>query len=188
MRGAEVVVHLAATSDETPFVESLVPHNIIGTYNVLQAALDCGVQRVIFASSCAAVGARRDWQEVPDERVETDQPPRPHKLYGVSKVCGEVLRRYFFDKHALEFIAIRIGAFGPYKAPEKAREGYGDLWLSPRDCTSLFRRAIEKPGVGYAIVNGTSRTIFEHLSLASAREILGWEPQDDGHPLPENEN
>lgn len=56
MSGVDVVVHLAATSDEAPFVEQLVGPNIIGVYNVLEAARLEKVRRVVFASSIQAVG------------------------------------------------------------------------------------------------------------------------------------
>src|SRR4051794_34050121 len=51
MTGCDVVVHLAATSDEAPFVEQLVPNNVVGMYNVVEAARQAGVRRMVFASS-----------------------------------------------------------------------------------------------------------------------------------------
>ena len=175
MKGCEVVVHLAATSDEAPFVEILVPNNVIGVYNVLEAAHLEGVRRVVFASTVQAVAGNLS-AEVPFENQAT---PRPNTLYGVTKVLGETMGRWYHDKHGLEFIAIRIGAFQPYDSPHFAKPWCRELWLSPRDAASLFRAAIETPGIGYAIVNGTSKTFVEKLSLRPAREILGWKPQDD---------
>ena len=55
MAGCDTVVHLAATSDEAPFVEELVPNNVIGLYNVFEAARAAGVKRVVFASTVQAV-------------------------------------------------------------------------------------------------------------------------------------
>jgi uronate dehydrogenase len=175
MKGREVVVHLAATSDEAPFVETLVPNNVIGVYNVLEAAHLEGVRRVIFASTIQAVGGNLS-ADVP---FENQAPPRPSTLYGVTKVLGETMGRWYHDKRGLEFIAIRIGAFQPYDSPYFAKQWGRELWLSPRDAATLFRAAIETPDIGYAIVNGTSNTFAEKLSLRPARDILGWEPQDD---------
>ena len=177
MRGVDVVVHLAATSDEAPFVEQLVPNNVIGLYNVLEAARLENVRRVVFASSIQAVGAGlRQGQP-----LETDTIPRHNSLYGATKVLGETMGRWYHDKHGLEFIAVRIGGFQPYDSPYLARREHWvfGIWLSPRDAAALIGRAIETPGVGYAIVNGTSKTKHQVLSLESAREILGYEPQDD---------
>ena len=174
MRNAEVAVHLAAKSDEAPFVEELVPPNVIGVYNLLEAARLEGVRRVVFASSVQAVG--RGMGEAP---LETDVLPRPSTLYGATKILAEAMGRFYHDKHGLEFIAIRIGAFEPYDSPKLSRRGFREIWLSPRDAVALFRAAIETSNVGYALVNGTSLTERERLSLRSAREILGYEPQDD---------
>ena len=91
--------------------------------------------------------------------------------------------RWFHDKHGLEFIAIRIGAFQPPDSPLFEKIWCRELCLSPRDAVSLFRAAIETPKVGYAVVNGTSKTLREKLSLRPAREILGWQPQDDARDV-----
>jgi nucleoside-diphosphate-sugar epimerase len=176
MRGCEVVVHLAATSDEAPFVEKLVPNNVIGLYNVLEAARLEKVRRVVFASSIHAMSFNLKGQETP---VETDELPRPGTLYGATKVLGETLGRWFHDTHQLEFVALRIGAFQPYDSPWLAENKASDIWLSPRDAATLFQKAIEAPGIGYAIVNGTSKTTRERMSLQSAQDLLGYEPADD---------
>ena len=175
MRGADVVVHLAATSDEAPFVEELVGPNVIGLYNVLQAAHLEKVRRVVFASSIQAVGAGRRDKTQPLDVVSL---PHPSTLYGVTKVLGETMGRYYHDKHGMEFIALRIGAFEPYDSPNLRHGGYRGIWLSPRDAAGIFRAAIETEGIGYAIVNATSRTPTERMDLQPARDILGWEPQE----------
>lgn len=176
MRGVDVVVHLAATSDEAPFVEKLVPNNVIGLYNVFEAARLEGVRRIVFASSIQAVG--RALNKSP---LETDALPRPVTLYGATKAFGETVGRWYHDTHGLEFVAVRVGGFQPYDSEFLSRQAHWvfGIWLSPRDAVELFSRAIETPEVGYAIVNGTSKTKREVLSLQSAREILGYEPQDD---------
>lgn len=177
MTDCDVVVHLAATSDEAPFVEQLVPNNVVGVYNVFEAARQSGVRRIVFASTCQTCSFK--WRE--REKVSPLDPPRPSSLYGATKVLGEAMGRWFHDKHGLEFIAIRIGAFQPYDS-EWLHKGWGkDIWLSPRDCVQLFSLAIEKPDVGYAIVNGTSRTVIERMSLDETRAVLGYEPQDDAN-------
>lgn len=176
MCGCEVVVHLAATSDEAPFVENLVPNNVIGLYNVFEAARLEKVRRIVFASSIQAMGYNLRNQDTP---VETDELARPSTLYGATKALGETMGRWFHDKHQMEFVSLRVGAFQPYDSLWLAENKASDIWLSPRDAASLFQKAIETPNVGYAIVNGTSKTTRERMSLASARSILGYEPQDD---------
>lgn len=176
MEGAEVLVHFAAQPDEAPFIEQLVPPNVIGCYNAFQAAAEAGVKRIVFASTVQTVAA------YPGEHtpIEITDPPRPVSLYGATKVFGEVMGRWYYDRHGIEFVGLRIGGFQDYDSPHlRGHRGLRDIWLSPRDCAALMRRAIEQPGVGYALVFGTSRTGQERLSLAPAREILGFVPQDD---------
>ena len=184
MRGVDVVVHLAATSDEAPFIEKLVEPNVIGVYNVLEAARLENVRRVVFASSIQAVsfGGRGDARP-----LDVVSLPRPSSLYGVTKVLGETMGRFYHDKHGLEFIALRIGAFEPYDSPKLQKEGYRNIWLSPRDAASIFCAAIEKEGIGYGIANATSRTPNERMALQPARDLLGWQPQQTVADIPGNE-
>lgn len=173
MRGVEVVLHLAATSDEAPFLEELVPNNIEGLYNVLVAAHEEGVRRVVFTSSVQAVG---DHLRQASEPAET-HINAPNSLYGITKIFGELLGEWFHKRRNLEFVAIRLGWF---ERSERVTPGHGinNIWISPADSVRLFQCAIEAPNVGFAVVNGTSITPRESLSLESARKILGYEPQD----------
>lgn len=183
MQGVEAVIHLAATSDEASFVEKLVPNNVVGLYNTFEAARQAGVKRLVFASTCQTMSAYRGQQE---QTLTTTDPPRPGTLYGATKVLGEVMGRWFHDKHQIEFVGIRIGWFLPYDAPRlrDPKRGARNLWLSPRDAASLFIRAVEKENVGYALVYGTSKTVTEQFSLREGRELLDWEPADDVADIP----
>jgi uronate dehydrogenase len=175
MKGIDVLVHLAATSDEASFPKELLPNNILGVYNAFQAAYKAGVKRIVFASSCQAVTMYPG-----DEQVQISQPVRPGSIYGVTKVFGEVLGRYYHDRFGIEFAGLRLGAFAPYDDPYLERPSWlWRLWLSPRDAVSLFRCAVERPQIGYALVFGTSRTKPEFLSLKPARDCLGFVPHDD---------
>lgn len=176
LAGVEVLVHLAA--EPYPFAEwtkDLVQPNIVGAQRTFQAAQEAGVRRIVYASSCHTV-LGYPW----DKTVGVNAMPCPATIYGVSKHFGEVLGRYYHDRHKLEFIAIRIGAFVPTDSPAIRKPGEcRRLWLSPRDGAAIFQAALEKPGIGYAIVFGTSITDFEFLSLREAREVLGYVPMDD---------
>ena len=174
LRGIEVVVHLAATSDEAPFTEELLPNNIAGFYNLLEAAHAEGVRRVVFASSVQTVWDEFDRAQAP---IETEINA-PCSLYGVSKVFGETLGGWFHRHRGLEFVAVRLGWFEE-TAKLEPNAWINNVWISPGDCARLFRRAIETPAVGFLVVNGTSKTPREILSLRSAREQLGYEPCDE---------
>ena len=113
-------------------------------------------------------------------RTGTSEPPSPITTYGVTKVFGEILGRHYHDQRGLEFIAIRIGAFQPYDSQWlKAERGPHNVWLSPKDLVQILTLAIEKEGIGYEVVNATSKPRREHLSLDEARAVLGYEPVDD---------
>jgi uronate dehydrogenase len=175
MEGFDVLVHLAAVSWEAPFVADLVPANIVGAYNIFQAAKEAGVRRIVYASTCHVVHVK-----TATHMIDTDAPLQPDSLYGASKAFGEVLGRYYHDRFGIEFVAIRIGWLLPYDAPELRTSDFTRrIWLSPRDGIALFRLAIEKPRIGCAVVHGTSLTSQEILSLRSARDLLGYDPQDD---------
>ena len=175
MDGFDVLVHLAAVSWEAPFVEELVPANIVGAYNIFQAAKEAGVRRIVYASTCHVVQVK-----AATHTIDADAPLQPNSLYGASKAFGEALGRYYHDRFGIEFVAIRIGWLLPYDDPElRTNDFKRRTWLSHRDGIALFRLAIEKPGIGCAVVHGTSLTAEEILSLRSARDLLGYDPQDD---------
>jgi uronate dehydrogenase len=179
MEGMDTVVHLAATPTEAPFHENLVPNNIVGVYHTYEAARAAGVKRIVFASTVQVV------TNYPrDKKVEIEELPCPLSVYGATKYFGEVLGRWFYDKHGIEFVGVRIGWFldptnekhqNLLRNNEEARL----LYFTPNDAAQLFRRAIETENIGFAVVFGTSKTEREWLSLRLARELLGYEPQDD---------
>ena len=173
MQGVDVVLHLAATSDEAPFLEELVPNNIEGLYNLMEAAHAEGVRRVVFASSVQAVW---DQLEKTGQPLETDVLS-PCSLYGVSKIFGEVLGEWYHRYRGIEFVAVRLSWFQETERVE-TDAWINNVWISPADTRLLFQCAIEAPNVGYAIVNGTSRAPKTLLSLESARRVLNYEPQD----------
>lgn len=181
MAGVDVVVHLAATSDEAPFLEQLVPNNVVGLYHVFESARAAGVRRIVYASTVQTVGFNPD-RGVP---IAIDEPPHSVSLYGATKILGEAMGRWYHDKHKMEFIGVRIGAFQPYdSAVLRTSRGFRSVWLSPRDAVGLFTRAIEKEGIGYGLVFGTSITSRERLDRRPMKDLLDFEPQDDVAAIP----
>jgi NAD+ dependent glucose-6-phosphate dehydrogenase len=178
------VVHLAASPAVDASWSDVLRNNVIGTRNVFEAARAHGVERVVFASSNHAVGMYEldaapeiyalDDTRVIDESVE----PRPDSLYGVSKVFGEALGRFYADIHGLRVVCLRIGAVrrddDPCKAAE--RERLRALWLSQRDCAELIASVLDAD-VRFAIVYGISDNPRQFFSLGGAR-ALGFEPRD----------
>ena len=175
MEGIETVIHLAATPNDAPFMEKLLPDNIIGVYRVFEAAQAAGVRRMVFASTCQTVFGYDHGLT-----VSALDPIRPRSLYAVTKGFGEILGRRYYEVYGMEFLGVRIGAFTGYgDARLRTVDEVRRLWLSPRDAVTFFVRAIETRDIGYAVVFATSKTDPEYLGRASAREVLGFEPQDD---------
>lgn len=204
--GIDAVVHLAASSSiESPW-ENVLPNNLIGTYNVFEAARQAGVRTVVFASSNHAVGmfevrGKPDLYELEDPRVyDHTIEIRPDSLYGVSKAYGEALGRFYMEQHGMRVICLRIGAVraddNPYSpdnigsprplleplTPEQRRNRMRAMWMSRRDCVQLIQRSIEAEDVPWAIVYGISNNPRQFWDLSHAREVLGFEPED-GAPV-----
>ena len=173
--GIDVVLHLAGDPSPSATWDSLLPVNVVGTYNAFAAAKHCGVRRVVYASSIHAVSGYPG-----DVQVGPDFPVNPGDLYGVSKCFGEALGRYMAEREGVACVAVRIGAFQPRSA---ARDEDGvkmmDAYVSRRDLNDLLQRAVEADHLKWAVVNGLSDNHFKRLDITSARELLGYAPRDD---------
>jgi len=93
--GVDAVVHLAAIPDPEASWERLLPVNVVGVYQVAQAAVSCGVRRLVLASSLHAVSAVSD-----QTQVRVGDPPRPGNLYGATKAWAEALGAWGWGHHA----------------------------------------------------------------------------------------
>ncbi len=105
MRGVQRVYHLAAQSNVLGAVTDTdysFTSNVVGTYNVLVAARDAGVERVIFTSS------REVYGEVEQLPVAEDRRMDPKNAYGASKVAGEVYCRTFQNTYGLDVSVLRL--------------------------------------------------------------------------------
>ena len=173
--GIDTVVHLAANPDPSATWDSLLQDNIIGTYNVMVAAKATGCRRLIYASSIHAVSGY-----LPDVQVKTSEPINPGDLYGVTKCFGEAMGRYMAEQEGLSVIALRIGAFQPRESA-LGEQGVSmlDAWVSQRDLHQLIERCIDVENIKFAIFHGLSNNRFKRLDISDAREIVGYDPQDD---------
>ena len=144
--GVEGVVHLGGFSVEGPW-ETILNANIVGCYNMFEAARRRGVKRVVFASSNHAVGyyPRR-------RKIGVDEPVRPDSRYGVSKAFGEALAAMYAYKHGLRVTCLRIGNFGDAPADRRRLS----IWLAPQDLLQLIRIGLEHPDIRYEIFYGAS--------------------------------
>lgn len=165
--GVDGVVHLGGMAVENDW-EVILNSNLIGCYNLFEAARRQGVERVVFASSNHAVGFYRR-----DETIDHRVPVKPDSRYGVSKAFGEALGSLYADKYGLRVFCIRIGNVAD-KPADKRRLS---IWISPRDITQLVRIGLEHPEIRYEIVYGVSDNARSWYDNANAHR-LGYRPED----------
>jgi len=113
--GADYVLHQAALPSVPRSVANpLETHEncVTGTLNVLLAARDAGVKRVVYAASSSAYG------DVVGDFKDESMPPRPMSPYGVAKLAGEYYCQAFTEVYGLETVALRyFNVFGPRQDP-----------------------------------------------------------------------
>jgi uronate dehydrogenase len=165
--GVDAVVHLGGVSTEQPF-EPVLAANVVGVYNLYEAARRHGVRRIVFASSNHVTGFYRQ-----DEVVSPADPVRPDGLYGLSKAWGENLSRFYFDRYGIETACLRIGS----SFPEPKDRRMLATWLSYDDLERLVRACLTAPVVGHSIVYGMSDNTTTWWDNTQASH-LGFRPQD----------
>ena len=173
--GIDAVVHLAAVPDPDASWEQLLPANVVGAFEVARAAGECGVRRLVLASSLQAASATPAGTQ-----IRSADPPRPANLYGATKAWAEALGSWVAATTATSVVALRIGYFavdrpdaGAVSAAERA------AWLSPRDAAELIRAAVEAEGFDFVVANGTSANRYLRADLEDTIRLLGYHPQDD---------
>ncbi len=180
--GTQVVINLAATPDVADFVTELVPNNVVGPWNLLEAAVAEKVGRVVLASSCRVVHGL-SWEGV----LGVDDPAGPPDGYGLTKEFGERMGAFFARRHGLAVIAARFGFFcrDQREFHEAGRHGRS-VYLSWDDCARFTEAVVATPWLGYHIVFVVGADGAAHYDLDPGRRLLGWEPRDrypSGTPL-----
>ncbi|NHZ91394.1 NAD-dependent epimerase/dehydratase family protein [Massilia sp. CCM 8733] len=182
--GVHTVLHLAADPlPDADFHASLLPTNIIGSYNVFLAAKAQGCRRVVFASSAQAV------EGYPlDVQVQENMAPRPKNMYGVSKAFGEALASLFADVgDPLVTVAVRIANVAAFHAGERYSARDVAAFISARDVVHLLARCIDADLSGFTVVHGVSDNRYKRLAIERTRSVLDYRPRDDAFALLEGE-
>jgi nucleoside-diphosphate-sugar epimerase len=175
-QGMDAVVHLAADpSPAADFYGSLLDNNIKGAYNIFRAAADQGCQRVVYASSIQII------EGYPlDVQAGSEMPVKPVNMYGACKAFGEATAHYFAAVEKLSSLVVRIGN---YQGNSDSMEADGrrlSAWISERDMNQLIERCIEAPAdLKFGIFQAVSDNRFKRMDITSAREKVGYAPQDD---------
>jgi len=172
LEGIHAVVHLGGISTEQPF-DAILQANIVGTYNLYEAARQQGTRRIVFASSNHVTGFYRQ-----DEVVDPTMPVRPDSYYGLSKAFGENLSRFYWDRYGIETVCLRIGS----SFPEPKDRRMLASWLSYDDLERLVVASLTAPMAGHTIVYGVSDNAASWWDNTPARH-LGYRPQDSSEPF-----
>ena len=173
--GVDAIVHLAAVPDPDAPWQDLLPANVIGAYTVARAAIDCGVRRLVLASSLHAVSG------LPAQtQTRAADQARPANLYGATKVWAEALGSWVAATSATTVVALRIGYFSPNRPTAEAVSPTDrSAWLSPRDAAELVRAAVEADGVDFVVADGVSANRYPKADVSRTVARMGYQPLDD---------
>lgn len=211
VEGMDAVIHLAGCPRTDGTWPEVLRNNVIGTYNAVEAAAAAGVERFVFASTNHVVGMYEVENEPDvyaadfDLTVDHTAPFRPDSYYGVSKLLGEGLGRYYVEhpdhEHPRRFYALRICGVRhpewdhPYGDAERGvEEGRWDrgsaayeravargkaMWASRRDFARLVDCCLTDASVEFGVFYGVSDNDRRWFDIDHARDVLGYEPRDN---------
>ena len=190
--GQDVVLNLPNMNREPGTWENTYENDLPSIWNTYEAARRNGVKRVIYFSSNRATEKYEhdypysaimkgeleglDPNNIP--YISGSSPVRPQGPYGVGKLFGEVLGRWFADHYGMSVICIRIGRFTSEEKPQDVRQVA--VLLTPRDCVHLVDRCIAAPDdVRFAVFYGVSNNKWRIWDTSEAQRLIGYEPQDN---------
>jgi uronate dehydrogenase len=167
IKDADMVVHFGAIGDEAPF-DDILQANIIGAYNVWEAARKAGVRRVVYASSVHAVGMHSR-----TEGIGLDAPHRPDTYYGLAKCFAEDLASLYWDKFSIESVCMRI-----FSCAQVTNARALGTWLSYDDLIHLVEQSINTPVTKFTVIYGVSNNDRVPVDNSKAA-YLGYRPKDN---------
>lgn len=185
----DTVVHLAAFIEDSNDWHGNLTTNIIGTYNVFEAARLAGVSRVVFASSGstvsgfetiapydAMVGGRYD--KVPKQFNKiTHKDVWPSGVYGASKIWGEAIGRHFSDEYKISILCVRIGRVTAENSPVDSY--HASRFLGHRDVAQILHKCIEAPEhIKFDVFMALSDNKWGYRDLDHSKDVLGYQPED----------
>jgi uronate dehydrogenase len=175
VEGCDGIIHLGGIPIEDTF-DNILDANVVGTYNIYEAARREGVQRIFLASSNHAIGYHRT-----DTTLDADSSFKPDSLYGASKVWGEAIADLYFNKFGIESAKVRIGTFLPEPSTTRSLK----TWFSHGDFMRLVQRVFIAPELGCPVIYGVSDNTgawWENSDIGH----LGWVAQDNADAFRDN--
>ena len=173
LKDADMVVHFGAIGDEAPF-DDILQSNIVGAYNIWEAAYKNGVRRVVYASSIHAVGMHKK-----TDFIGIDAAHRPDTYYGLAKCFAEDLASLYWDKRGVESVCMRI-----LSCAQVSNARAIGSWLSYADLIQLVEKSITTQVTGFSIVYGVSDNDRAPVDNTLASH-LGFKPKDNAEQFSE---
>ena len=165
LRGAEAVVHFAAIPRPTFDVPEVVFRtNVMGSFNVLEAAATLGIRRVVMASSVSVLGFPFYERPLAPDYVPIDEehPRLPQDAYALSKLVGEEIAEGFARRGALDIVSLR---FPWIHTPETFAAQIRPLQADPAAGASNLWSYIDSRDVGAAVRLALTADMRGHEAL-----------------------
>jgi UDP-glucose 4-epimerase len=174
----DAIMHFAASAlvgESMTNPKKYFHNNVVNGLKLLDAAVECGVKKFVFSSTCATYGP-------PDKIPMTeDLPQRPINPYGESKLMFEKILRWYQEIYGLEFIAFRY--FNAAGASEKFGEHHRiETHLIPRVLQVVLGQLPQAEifGTDYPTPDGTCIRDYIHIIDLARAHILGLQPGRTG--------
>jgi nucleoside-diphosphate-sugar epimerase len=200
MRGVEAVVHLGAIPSDRDDGAAVMQTNVMGSWNVLQAAQENGVRRVVFFSSINAQGSVLTGHPPACLPIDDDYPHHPATPYQLSKHLGEEICRSFSERHGMITLCLR--PTWVTQPSDYTQAGFGtdrflaawqpDLWayVDVRDVGDAVLRCLQIEGILHDRFLLAADDTSAHIPTAEllARHYAGvpWPTIDPAHYLAGN--
>ncbi len=178
--GMDTIVHLAAYPNPADLIDVLLEPNVIGLYEVMRAAVEHAVRRVVLASTIQVVSGLKD--RARPRRIADGTAPTNH--YALTKVWAEAMGEMYARQHGLGVLAVRICWFVRNASEARRLEAMRceDLYFSPPDAVRFYTCAVEAgrpaPGEFTAVFAASKPRREPVVDLEPARQRIGYEPQD----------
>ena len=189
-KGMDIVLHLAAETEDYDDWEKVMQITIGGTLNMYRAAHEAGVKRVVFMSTGSLMCgyewyegspygalARNELERLPptEKMLTHTDPPRSDSFYGVGKLFGENTGRLFSDRYGMSVICIRLGAVLPNDKPTLVRHFPG--YLSQSDAIQMIDKCLSAPtSIKFDIFDAISDNTRRWRDTNHAKTVLDWKP------------
>ena len=192
--GLDAVIHLAAASKVDSTWDQVLHENIIGAHNMFEEAVRAGVKKVVFASTnhtqhaytMATDPKTEDLTYIKEHGlIKLTDAPAPDSLYGVSKLFGEDLGRYYARFFGLKVVSLRIGwaisGIDPAQVMQESKPAQDHLrvlYLSKRDLIEATEKALNID-ISYLVAYAVSDNVPAVFDLKETKEKLGYIPKDN---------